>query len=236
MINKSISYRAGGETCRGYLSHEESDSKKPLVMVVHAFEGCNEFAKKTADKLSALGYVGFAVDMYGEGRTADTLEGCMDYAMKLFNDRQLVRQRMLETFAFARTLSNVDASKTAAIGFCLGGLCCLDLARSGADVCGIASFHGALVPPEGLDVNEISAKMLVMTGSDDPQIPTDQVDAFLKEMKACDLQLIQYSQTKHAFTDPEAHKIGPPEMGREYNELTAKRSWKACLSFLDEIL
>ena len=150
MQTATITYQAGGAICKGYVAYEDTPEKKPLVMVVHAFEGLNDLACDYADKLAKLGYVGFAIDMYGEGQTADTLEGCMEHAMALFTNRKLVRERIQNTYAFAKTLEQVDSDKIAAIGFCLGGLCCLDLARSGSDIKGVASFHGALVPPEDL--------------------------------------------------------------------------------------
>lgn len=236
MIKENISYEAAGETCHGYIAYEDTPSKKPVVMVVPAFEGCNQFVKDYADKIAALGYIGFAVDVYGEGRIGTDLDSCMGYAMTLFNNRQLVRDRMMDTFNFAKTLPQADANNMASIGFCLGGLCSLDLARSGANVNGVASFHGALVAPgEDLPNKNITAQMLVMTGYDDPQVPPEQVQAFCEEMKQDDFQIITYSQTKHAFTDPEAHVIGPKEFGREYNATTCHRAWQACTQFLEDI-
>lgn len=235
MVKNNVSYSAGGTTCKAYLTFEDTPGKKPLVMVVHAFEGCNALAKHYADKIAALGYIGFAVDMYGEGKTANTLDGAMKYAMQLFNDRALVRQRMLDTLAYARSLPEVDTQKIAALGFCLGGLCCLDLARSGADVLGVASFHGALDAPEGLDQKNITAKILVMNGYEDPQIPPAKLAPFMQEMQSTDVQFVLYNHTKHAFTDPDASKIGSPEMGRVYNALTTKRAWATCENFLAEL-
>lgn len=235
MNTKTVTYQAGGVTCKGYLAYEDNAQKKPLVMVVHAFEGCNALAKEYAEKLAKLGYIGFAIDMYGDGIVCDTLDGCMEQAMKLFNDRALVRARMLDTLTYARSLEHVDPDKIAAMGFCLGGLCSLDLARAGADIKGVASFHGALVPPEGLEPHQIKAKILVMSGYDDPQIPPTQLETFMQEMKDADVQFIFYNHTKHAFTDPNAAKIGPPEMGREYNALTTQRAWQACQDFLVEV-
>ncbi len=233
MITKTVTYQAGGETCIGYLAYHDDGKKKPLVMVVHAFEGCNDFAKGYAEKLAELGYVGFAIDMYGQGQLGHDLETCMAHAMKLFNNRQLVRDRILDTLAFATTLDMVDSGNIAAMGFCLGGLCCLDLARAGANVKGVASLHGALVAPD-LEQKTTAAKVLVLHGYDDPQVPHDQIGALMTEMKGADVQFMLYSNTKHAYTDPEAHKIGPPEMGREYNALTTQRAWQACQSFFEE--
>lgn len=234
MRTEKITYQAGGETCVGYLAYTENTGNKPCVMIVPAFEGLNDFVKDYANKIAELGYVGFAIDIYGEGRTGHDLETCMGYAMNLFQNRQLIRDRMLDTFSFAKTLPQVDENRIAAIGFCLGGLCCLDLARSGADINGVASFHGALMP-SGLEDKAVTAQMLVMTGYDDPQVPPEQVQAFCEEMKAYDFQLIVYSNTKHAYTDPKAHEIGLAEMGREYNAKTTARAWQACKQFLADL-
>jgi dienelactone hydrolase len=236
MKTMTVTYEAGGVTCKGYLAYQDTPEKKPCVLVVHAFEGCNDLARDYANKCAELGYVGFAVDMYGDGVVEDTLEGCMEHAMALFTNRELVRTRMQDTYAFAKTLEQVDPKTIAAMGFCLGGLCCLDLARSGTNVKGVASFHGALVPPVGLEKHPITAQMLVMTGYDDPQVPPEQVQAFCEEMKNDDLQLIVYTKTKHAFTDPDAAKIGPPEFGREYHAQTTARAWQACQQFFADIL
>lgn len=234
MITQKVEYLAGGETCKGYVAYEDTPEKKPVVMVVPAFEGLVDATRDYANQLARLGYIGFAIDMYGEGRTADNLDGCMELAMGLFNNRQLIRDRMQDTYVFARNLDHAELNKVAAIGFCLGGLCCLDLVRSGSDINGIASFHGALVPSD-LPNENMTAKMLVMTGLDDPQVPPEQVQAFCEEMKDTDLQLIIYSQTKHAFTDPKAHEIGPAEMGRQYNSKTTERAWQACQQFLQDL-
>ena len=235
MITKTVDYQAGNINAKGYLAYHESKEKKPLVMVVHAFEGLNDLAKNYAEKIADLGYIGFAVDMYGGGVVEHDLEGCMTQAKKLFNDRTLVRGRMLDALKFSRTLAYVDSTKIASIGFCLGGMCSLDLARAGADVRGVASFHGSLTSPEGLGRYPVDAKVLVMTGYEDPQIPVESVNAFMDDMSDADVQLISYNQAKHAFTDPEAHKIGGPEMGREYSAKTTERSWKACVDFFEEI-
>jgi len=235
MITEKISYQAGGATCLGYLAYEESSEKKPLVIVVPAFEGLTDFAKGYANQLAELGYIGFAIDVYGDGQAPQGFDDCLAMAMSLFNNRQLIRDRMQDTYAFAKTIEQADANKIAAIGFCLGGLCCLDLVRSGADVKGIASFHGSLAQSD-LPNEIMTAQMLVMTGMDDPQVPKEQVQALCEEMKDCDLQLIQYSQTMHAFTNPNAGDLGSSKhTGSKYNSKTAARSWKACVQFLQDL-
>ena len=235
MITKTVDYQAGNINAKGYLAYHESKEKQPLVMVVHAFEGLNDLAKSYAKKVADLGYIGFAVDMYGDGVVEHDLDGCMKYVKVLRGNRAELRSRMLDALKFGRALDNVDANRTASIGFCLGGLCCLDLARAGADVKGVASFHGSLDAPEGLGRYPIDAKVLVMTGYEDPQIPAESVSAFMDEMSDADVQLISYNHTKHSFTDPDAHKIGGPERGREYSAQTTERSWKACVNFFEEI-
>lgn len=235
MITKKIQYQVTNLNCEGFLAYNNDDKLKPLVVIVHAFEGCNQFVKDYAKKIAELGYIGFAIDMYGNGTVANTFEDCLKLYSVLANDRPLIRQRMIETLEFSKTLDHVDTNQTAAIGFCFGGMCCLDLARSGANINGVVSFHGSLDKPNDLKNNPITAKILAMHGYKDPQIPYEHIKSFMDEMQQVDLQFVIYNQAKHAFTDPNASQIGPPEVGREYNQLAAERSWLECKKFLTEI-
>ena len=148
---QKIEYHQDSTKLIGYLAFDDSYSgKRPAVLVAHDWSGCNEFAREKAEKLASLGYVGFALDMYGDEKVGETKEEKTALIQPLMNDRALLAKRINAAMDIVKTFDTVDSSKTAAIGFCFGGLCVLDLARSGADVLGVVSFHGLLLPAEAL--------------------------------------------------------------------------------------
>ena len=233
---KKIEYVEGGVTFEGYYAYDDSTlGKKPAVLVFHDWSGRNNFACQKAEKLVELGYMGFAVDMFGKGKLGVTNEEKMELITPLMNDRALIQRRVLAAFDTVRQLENVNTAKMGAIGFCFGGLCALDLARSGAELKGVVSFHGLLSPPETLPSKTISAKILVLHGHDDPMVPPKQVSEFENVMdeKKVDWQIHIYSQTKHAFMNPQAHD---DKLGTVYNKTTEKRAWMAMENFFGEIL
>ncbi len=236
MFSQDLEYQDGDTRCIAHVAYDDSHNKpRPCVLVVHAFEGRNPLACEYADKLADLGYVGIAVDMYGEGNVAHDLEGCMAYMLPLFQDRAALRARILAAFDAAKSLDVVDNHNICAMGFCFGGMTVLDLARSGADVKGVVSIHGVFAGPEGLDCH-VKAKVLALHGYQDPQVPPDQLTDFADEMNAqnVDWQVLFFGNAKHAFTDPHAADIGGPEMGREYNATATARSWQYCQDFFTE--
>src|SRR3990167_3033476 len=178
-----IEYQSGDIQLEGYYAaNSESTEKRPAVIVIHDWSGKNEFACQKADKLAELGYVGFALDMYGKGKTGSTKEEKSALIQPLLENRNLIRQRALAAFDTVKQLPNVDANKISAIGFCFGGLCVLDLARSGANIAGVISFHGLLNAPQNLDSKPIKSKILVLHGYDDPMVPPTEVLKFANEM------------------------------------------------------
>lgn len=235
MIKKAYSYQQGAQALQGYLAYEPTTGKKPAVLVVHDWSGLNDFAKAKAESLAALGYVGFAVDMYGEGRTGNTNEQKMALMQPLVHDRALLKERILAAYKTVAALPEVDSDRIAAIGFCFGGLCVLDLARAGAPVQGVVSFHGILNPPTGLAPHEITAKVLVLHGYDDPMVKPDAVNTFCQEMNAAqaDWQVHMYGQVQHAFTNPLAHDHA---LGTVYNARAEERAMQSMQQFLAEVL
>lgn len=232
---EKIEYRDGDTLLEGYCVYDDKDAhKKPGVLVVHDWSGRNDFACRKAEKLAELGYVGFALDMYGEGKTGKTKEEKSALMQPLVQDRNMLRQRILAAFDIFKQLDVVDAKKMGAIGFCFGGLCALDLARSGADVAGVVSFHGLLNAPEDVLAGSITAKILALHGFDDPMVTPDQVTAFGDEMTHArvDWQLNVYGNTMHAFTNPEAND---PGFGTVYNKDADSRSWIAMREFFREV-
>ena len=230
-----LTYQEGGENFIGYVAQNESESKpRPVVLIAHAFEGRNQLAKELAEHVAGLGYIGFAIDMYGEAKTGNNVEESMALMMPCWKDRALLRRRINAAFTAAKTIPGANPSHIGGIGFCFGGMCLLDLARSGADVKGIISCHGVFAKPENIPNETITAKVLAIHGYDDPQVPPAQFTVFADEMNTAgvDWQMLYLGNVKHAFTDPNATEA---EMGREYNQQATARTLKMAQTFFAEI-
>lgn len=232
-------YDDAGTVCEAYVAGAGS-SPRPCVLIAHQWSGQSDHERDTADRLAALGYVGIAIDVYGKGRrgesgtaTAMKVNGAL---MQPFTaDRRVLRQRLLAAVAFAGSRADVDPDNIAIIGYCFGGLCALDVARSGtAQVKGAVSIHGILAPPEIGEQPPIASKVLVLHGWEDPMAKPEAAIALAKEMTdaGADWQLHAYGHTMHAFTSPEADS---PAHGLQYNAKSAARSWRATTDFLAEI-
>lgn len=235
---QTIEYQDQALTLEGFYAFDAKighANKRPVILVCHDWSGCNDFAREQTQKLAALGYLGFAIDMFGKGKYGNTKEEKTALIMPLMQNRALLRQRIQSGFATAKTLAMADSSKMAAIGFCFGGLCALDLARSGADLRGVVSFHGLLNAPEALPAHLIKAKVLALHGYDDPMVSPEVVNSFAQEMTQAqvDWQVHLYGNTMHAFTNPKAND---PGFGTVYNAQAEKRSWEAMKDFLAEVL
>lgn len=230
-----IEYRDGDTLLEGFCAYEDKQAKKPAILVCHDWSGKNDFACEKATKLAELGYVGFALDMYGKGKTGTTKEEKTALMQPLVQDRRKLQKRILAAYECVKTLSPVNSKKIGAIGYCFGGLCVLDLARTGADVTSVASFHGLLSAPTGAQEEHIKAKILVLHGFDDPMVTPDNVMEFGEEMTHAkvDWQLIIYGNAMHAFTNPQAND---PGFGTVYNRKADERSWIAMRSFFHETL
>ena len=230
---RHIEYRDQDVVLEGYLAVEEGD-RRPGVLVSHAWGGRSGFEESKAEMLAELGYAGFALDLYGKGVRGSSPEENSALMQPLLDDRTLLQRRMKLALDVLRKQKEVEPDRVAAMGYCFGGLCVLDLARSGADVRGVASFHGLLSPPGNTDGNSIGGKVLVMHGWDDPMAPPEQVLALATEMNAmgADWQLHAYGDTLHAFTNPAADD---PDRGTVYDADADRRSWQSLQLFLAEI-
>lgn len=235
MQTQTVEYNDDDALLEGYLAHDGSGEKKPAVLISHAWAGRSEFECNKAEALAELGYVGFALDNYGKGILGQTMEENTALMTPFIEDRGKLRQRLLAGLDAVRSLEMVDTNRIAAIGFCFGGLSVLDLARSGADVKGVVSFHGLFNAPENLPSGEIKAKVLALHGHEDPMVPPDSVLGLEKEMTAAgvDWQIHVYGHAAHAFTHPEANM---PENGLMYNADADRRSWTSMKNFLEEVL
>ena len=232
MKTETVNYQAKNIDLKGYVAFPDAENA-PLVLIAHTWAGKDEFVHQRAEDLAALGYVGFAVDMYGNGKVgADTAEN-ESLMTPLVSDRDMLKDRIVSALNYGKSLPGVDSSRAAAIGYCFGGLVVLDLARSGEDLCGVVSFHGLLMPS---DISEkgIKAKVLVLHGERDPMVPLDMVDTFQKEMTEAeaDWQLHSYGGTYHAFTNPDAND---PNLGTQFNKSANDRSWQSMKNFFAEI-
>lgn len=236
MTTEIIEYRDGETLLEGYLAYPDSATQPlPAVLVAHDWSGRREFANLAADRLAELGYVGFALDMYGKGIVGSDgdMEGNATLMNPFASDRTLLRQRINAALDCVKVIPQVDSSRIAAMGYCFGGMCVLELARSGAAIQGVASIHGIFMPGD-IANEDISAKVLCLHGHDDPMVPPEQVLAFEQEMSQAgvDWQVHVYGGTKHAFTNPSANN---PEAGIVYSEAAKNRAYQAVRNFLQEI-
>jgi dienelactone hydrolase len=234
IISNTVGYLDGDVLLEAFFAFDDSLSgRRPAVLINHTWAGRDDFVAEKAKKLAALGYVGFAVDMYGKGVLGSDAEENAKLMQPFMQDRQLLKKRMMVALYAVKLMPWVDDSRIAAIGFCFGGLCSLDLARAGADLKGVVSFHGLL---GALDDNShpIKAKILALHGHDDPMVPVEQVIAFEKEMTkaGADWQLHTFGNAQHAFTNPLANN---PDFGTVYQPEADKRSWILMENFLAEI-
>lgn len=232
---QKIEYHDGDVLLEGYYSYDDKvTGKRPAVLIAHDWSGKSEFSCHKADKLAELGYVGFALDMFGKGVNGTTKEEKSALITPFMQDRQRLQKRILAAYEVVRKLDQVLSSKIGAMGFCFGGLCALDLARSGADVKGVVSFHGLLQAPENITQKTIIAKVLALHGFDDPMVTMDQVTAFGQEMTHAevDWEFDIYGNAMHAFTNPQANDKG---FGTVYEKHADARSWVRMKEFFKEI-
>jgi len=236
LTEKTLEYTHAGVRFEGLLVVADDRAlRRPAVVVAHAWGGRGELEAAAARRLAEQGYAGFALDLFGKGVRGGTREQNRALIAPLMQDRPLLQARIVAAVDFLRHQPEVDRSRVAAIGFCFGGLCVLDLARSGADVAGVVSLHGLFTPPETSTGSKIRAKVLALHGHDDPMAPPAAVAALAAELTAAgaDWQIHVYGGTMHAFTNPEANDSA---FGTVYSETAARRAWAATHSFLAEVL
>ena len=233
---EAVTYKHGDVTLEGFLAYDDSlPGRRPGVLVVHEWLGLNDYAKKRAEMLAQLGYVAFALDMYGKGVRATSPQDGPKLSAPYKNDRKLMRARAAAGLEVLRKHARVDAKRLAAIGYCFGGTCALELARGGADLAGVVSFHGGLDTPSPADAKNIKGKVLALHGADDPFVPPAQVAAFEDEMRKAkvDWQLVKYGGAVHSFTNKDAGNDA--SRGAAYNAKADQRSWEAMKGFFNEL-
>ncbi|MDD5712805.1 MAG: dienelactone hydrolase family protein [Smithellaceae bacterium] len=233
---KVVEYSDQGAVMAGYLAYDSAfKGPRPGVLVAHEWWGLNDYIRSRADQLARLGYVAFAADIYGKGNRAKTPAEAAALAGRFVNDRPLVRSRIKAALAVLKNEKLTAGQPIAAIGYCFGGMTVLELARSGADIAGVVSFHGTLDTPNVADAKNIRAKVLVLQGADDPYVPAAKRITFEDEMRmgGVDWQMNVYGNTVHSFTNPASGD--DPTKGVAYNQESARRSWEAMQAFFKEI-
>lgn len=233
----TVEYKQGDTVCEGVFVYDGAVSgKRPGVLVAHQWKGLTAYERKRAEMLAKLGYAVFCADIYGKGVRADNPQDASKLAGKYKGDRPLLRARVKAAFDQLKKQPLVDARRVAAIGYCFGGTTVLELARSGADVVAVVSFHGALATPTPEDATRIKARVLALHGADDPFVPPAEVAGFEEEMRKAkvDWQLVAYGGAVHSFTDWNAG--GDQSKGSAYDEKADRRSWEAMKAFFAEVL
>ncbi|CAN5498895.1 dienelactone hydrolase family protein [soil metagenome] len=235
---QTVEYKDGDVTCKGYLAYDDAiKGARPGVLVVPEWWGLTDYAKHRAEQLAQLGFVAFAADMYGNGKTTDDPKDAGALATPLKTDPAKFRARGMAAIEAMKSSAgeNLDVSRMAAIGYCFGGSAVLELARGGADLLGVVSFHGGLAAHDKAKAGDVKAKVLVCTGADDAFVKPEEVNAFEQEMKAAgvDYSVISYGGAVHAFSNPDADRHNIPNIA--YNEKADLRSWEAMKAFFLEI-
>jgi dienelactone hydrolase len=244
---RTIEYKYKDTVMEGYLAYNDvAYGKRPGLLIGHTWSGIGPFMKERAEAYAKLGFVVFVPDIYGKGVRPERPPATAIEMKKYMDDRQLLRDRAIAGLDILRAQATVDPTKLLAAGYCFGGAIVLELARSGAELAGVVTFHGTLSNPTPEDAKNIKARVLVLHGADDPAVPQKEVDAFEKEMRDAskerkakgdtelDWQLVAYGNTVHSFTDRSAGDDN--SKGSAYNETADKRSWAAMQVFFKEIV
>lgn len=233
MASTFVDYGVGSERYEGYISYPEQRVRSACVLVAHDWSGAGQLSYTMADELARLGYVGFAIDLYGKGRRGNSAETSAALMQPFIENRSLIRQRFQLAIERARGDPHVDPDALGAIGCCFGGLCVLDMARNGPEMKGVVSIHGVLKPPGRAPNARISSKILILHGNDDPWAPPEDLQAIHRELTeaGADWQTHIFGHAMHAFTVPYANDA---KAGLRYEPAATARSWALVRGFLQE--
>ena len=233
---ETVEYKDGETTLEGFVAYDDAlDAPRPGVLVIHDWTGLQDYTKSRAKQLADIGYIAFAADIYGKGVRPTDPKECAVQAGSYKKDLPLLRRRVTLGFDQLLKRPGIDAQRTAAIGYCFGGTTVLELARSGAPLAGVVSFHGGLGTAMPAAEGGVKAQVLICHGADDPFVKPDEVAAFKAEMEKAKVKMefIAYPGAVHAFTKPEAGSDN--SKGAAYNAEADKESWKAMKGFFAKV-
>ncbi|MEQ8665512.1 MAG: dienelactone hydrolase family protein [Rhodospirillales bacterium] len=237
--SETVTYNLDGKEFTGYMAWDDDyEGFRPGVVVVHEWWGHNDYARMRADLLAKNGYTAFALDMYGTGKLAEHPSDAKAFMMEAIEKSEQAVARFETALAILRAHPTVDPQKTAAIGYCFGGAVVLNMARAGANLDGVVSYHGNLSPMVEPTGNPIQTEVLVYTGGSDPFVPADQVAAFETEMTELGVkyELVSYPWAVHSFTNPGAdEKAAKYDMPLRYDSLADGDSWIGTMNFFDRL-
>ncbi len=236
VVTQAVPYLHKDAKLEGYLAYDDSiEGKRPAVLVVHEWWGLNNYVRGRVEQLAALGYVAFALDMYGKGKVTKHPNEAGEWAKQIRSSVHLWQQRALAGLEVLKKDPRTDTKRIAAIGYCFGGATVQQLAYSGAEIGGVVSFHGSLVPPSKNMLREVKAKILICHGAADPLVDPQAFMTYMDTMRVSglDWQMIIYADARHAFTNPDADKIGMAAL--KYSQSADQRSWDHMKLFFKEI-
>lgn len=236
---RNVEYRSGETVLKGYLADNLSlQGKRPAVLVVHEWWGLNDFARTRARDLAALGYVAFAVDMFGDGKTALHPDDAGKFAGEVMKNKAVGEARFNAALEFIKQQPSVDPARIAAIGYCFGGGVVLHMARQGTDLKGVVSFHGSLATDTPAQPGAVKARVLVFNGEADKMVPPEQVTAFKEEMARGGVSFLYvgYPGVMHSFTNPDADSYAARfKLPLAYNSKADRNSWEETKEFLKAV-
>ncbi len=235
---REVVYKADGTTLKGYVAYDDAvKGKRPGILVIHEWWGLNDYARQRARMFAEQGYTALALDMYGNGKQAHHPDDAQKFSSEVSKNEKLARSRFDAALKLLRKQSSVNPDDVAAVGYCFGGSVALNMARLGEPLKAVLSYHGGLATNQPAEPGKVKARIASFTGEDDPFIPATQVAAFREEMNKAGVAYIAltYPGAKHAFTNPEADKLGQEfKLPLAYNATADKASWEEGLKFLAE--
>lgn len=237
ITTEEVTYSANGAELKGYIAYDDTiEGQRPGVIVVHEWWGHNDYARSRAEDLAKLGYTGFAIDMYGEGKNTEHPEDAEKFMMQVFENMDQGEARFNAALDLLKQHPTVNSEKIGAIAYCFGGAIVLHMARVGTDLDGVVSFHGNLSSMHEVEPGSIKAKILVAHGADDQFTTQEQFEAFKKEMEEAkaDYEIIVYEDAAHSFTNPNADKYSE-KLPLAYNEEADRKSWEDMKQFFKEV-
>lgn len=235
-VIRDVSYRHTDTELQGYLAYDDTvKGVRPGILIVHEWWGLNDYARRRAEQLATMGYVAFAVDMYGKGKVTRHPEKAGEWSKTITQNTAFWQKRINAGLAVLRQQPQTDTSRIAAIGYCFGGGTVQQLAYSGADIDGVVSFHGTLLEPPAMAAKTVKAKILICHGAADSLNPLEKVKAYLASMEAAalDYQFVAYGGARHSFTNPAADKANLPMLA--YSPSADRRAWQHMKTFFEEL-